>query len=478
MAAAKRRLSIPLACAASLWLAASSLARASTHEEPVDAAAPDAADSSEPDPPEPVPAESPPPPPGQPDAPTPEPAASAATEPAADAPSPLLPPGETLRMAERPLGSGTFKPGKGIQWGTADKRFVVNLGLALQFLYTFNDARPRVPNAQNTSQIFEVRRARVFLQGNVFSEHVKYYLQLQLSPRDLGIQDGKVTQSPVFLGFTTFDRFSNFVPQIGVQWIPYSHQRVAPIMKLQMIDFSMASAEFGLERDIGVQFLSNDLGKLDRLKYHLGVFMGEGVQFTKPTDVGMIYVGRLEYLPFGDFDDYPEVDFNRRMKPKLAIAAAYAFDHGDRRSKPSTAIAFADGGTTDSHNATADVVFKMAGFSMLGDFWFRHGKRKGGGVEDPITGDDVPIERARNGIGGTAQAGFLIPRLPIEIAGRYSGVRPIGKQSSLLALNEAGPGLAYYFAEHSVKLQLDYFHGWGAHDVRTERVRLQLQVTF
>lgn len=380
-------------------------------------------------------------------------------------------------MAERPLGPGTFAPGKGVRWESADKRFSVNLGLAMQFLYTFNDVHPRVARAQNTSQMFEIRRARVIFSGNAFSEHAKYYAQLQFSPRDLGVSDGSITQSPVFLGYATFDRFRDFAPQVGVQWIPYSRQRVAPITKLQFPDFSLASAEFGLERDIGIDFMSRDFLGLDRLRYHVGVFMGEGVQFNKPTDLGMIYVGRVEVLPFGDFDDYPEVDFNRRLTPKLSIGGAYAFDHVDRRTKAIGGTAFADGGYMDAHNATADVMFKIAGFSFLGDVWFRWGRRIGGGLEDAATGLDIPVQPARNGIGGTAQAGFLIPRVPFEIAGRYSGVAPLGT-SSLFELHEVGPGLSYYFAEHSLKLQLDYAHGWGDRDVRSSRMRLQLTVTF
>jgi phosphate-selective porin OprO and OprP len=435
--------------------------------------------AAHPGPDEPAPVRAEPPPPAI-ASPPPPAVVSAAATPPADPPSRLRPAGELERMAERPIGTGVFKPGKGLTFETKDKRFSLTLGIVSQFLYTFNDTNPPKKNEQNTSQTFEIRRARLILQGNVFTEHIKYYSQFQFSPRDLGYANGSatITQSPVFLAFATFDRFRDFTVQVGQQWVPYSHQRTAPVTKLQFVDFSMASEEFGLERDIGIDLLSKNFLGLDRLRYHIGAFMGEGVNYAKPHDIGMIYVGRIEYLPLGDFDDYPEVDFNRRPKPKLAISAAYAYDHGDRRTKAIKGATFADGGIENSHNATADVIFKMAGVSMLGDFWFRYGKRKGGGVEDMTTGDDVAIERARNGIGGTAQAGFLIPRVPFEIAGRYSGVRPIGDASKLSKTNEAGPGFSYYFAEHSVKLQLDYFHGWGAHGVRTDRLRLQLTLTF
>lgn len=395
------------------------------------------------------------------------------------------PPGEAERMAKRPLGPGiTLEPGRGLSFGTADKRFSMTLNLAAQFLYTGRYTATNLeppPMAHAGDQTFEIRRARAIFSGNVFTEHIKYYLQVQFSPRDLGLADGQaVRQSPVFMAWTAFDRFRDFTPQIGLFFINYSRQRVQPILKLQFIDFGLASSEFGLERDIGVDIGSKDLGGLGKLRYHLGLFMGDGTDFARPHDFGMTYVGRVEILPMGDFDDYVDADLARRRKPKLSIGVGYAYAHRDARNRAINGAAPTDGGTTDSNNLTADLMFKVAGLSMLGDVWLRHGRRDFG---DALTTDDdgtmVPAARElpRNGVGWSAQGGFLLPRLPIEIGGRYSAIRSWGA-SSIQDRNEVGPAVSYYFAEHSVKLQLDHRHGWGEELLASETVRLQLTVSF
>ncbi len=391
------------------------------------------------------------------------------------------PHGEAARLAapaleERPR----YALGRGLTFTTQDRRFSLSLGLGGQFLYTIDDQRPRPRGTPQTSQMLEVRRMRVFLSGNMFTEAVKYYLQAQLSPRDLGLVDGAVRQSPVFQAWLRFERFGNFVPQVGFFFIPYSRQRVEPVLKLQMIDFSLASAEFGLERDVGVDLGSKDLFGLGKLRYHLGVFMGEGTEFAKPTDFGMIYYGRFELLPLGDFDDDVESDLARRRRPKLALGGAYAFADDDHRSKPIGGAAPSDGGTTDTHNVTVDLAFKVAGFSLLADAWFRHGRREWGDatVTDAAgTPMPAPREAARNGVGWTAQAGFLIPRAPLELAARYSGVHGLGT-TSIADRSEAGPGLSYYFADHALKLQADFMHSWGDGDLRGDRVRVQLTFLF
>lgn len=404
-----------------------------------------------------------------------------APAPVVDDPPWLPPPREHDRLAERPLATGiVFKPGKGLSFDTADKRFSLTINAAFQTLYTATRTRPIPEGADGTTQSLEIRRARLITTGNVFSEHLEYYLQLQFSPRDLGLANGAVRQSPVFMAWTAYNRLRDLSPKIGFFFINYSRQRVQPILRLQAIDFSSASAEFGLERDIGIDLGSKDLGGLGKLRYHIGAFMGEGNDFAQANDFGMLYTGRFEVLPFGDFDDYIDADLARRHKPKLAIGAGYAYSDGDHRNKAIAGAAPTDGGTTDTHNATVDLMFKLRGWSVMGDFWMRQGTRNFGNAT--VT-DDMGVvtpaarERARNGVGWTAQTGFLIPRVPLEIGGRYSGVRGTGT-TSIVDHHEAGPMLSYYIAGHSVKLQAQYDHGWGPDRVRIDRARVQLTVGF
>jgi hypothetical protein len=398
--------------------------------------------------------------------------------------SPLRPRRELERMSPKPIGAGKiqYKPGRGLLFESNDGNYALAMNIAAQFLYTLQDTTP-IPDGQakRTTNTFEIRRARIFFNGHVFSPHVKYWIQLQFAPRDLGLSKGRITQSPVFQWQVSFDWLRDFTPQVGMNFIPYARQRVAPILKLQFVDNSIASYEFTLDRDIGINFMSKDLGGLGKLRYYAGVFMGEGPDFAKPNDFGLVYNARFEILPFGDFDDYAEGDHARLLEPKLSIGGAYAFADNDARNR-ALGGAPADGGTTDTHNATVDVVFKMAGFALLADAYYRFGRREYGDLRLPP--DENGIERypaaelPRNGVGWTAQAGYLIPRVPFEIAGRYSGIRRVGVLTSIRNSHEAGPALSYYFAEHSIKLQLDYLHLWDEDDKRSDRVRLQLTLGF
>lgn len=255
---------------------------------------------------------------------------------------------------------------------------------------------------------------------------------------------------------------------------------MSPAGSWQMADNSTASYEFTLNQDMGVQVSSPDLGGLGRLRYYAGVFMGDGYGWYKPSDLGLTYAGRFEVLPLGMFQDYTEADFERSLEPKLSLGVAYAFSDRDHQTRAIGGTSFADGGTMSAHNLTADLVFKWAGLSLLGDFYLRDGWRHAG-KSTQMDGTPIPVQAARNGIGWTAQLGLLMPRTRVEVVGRSSGQRPHKSlPTSLARLDEAGTGFNYYFFRHALKLQLDYLRTWGPAlpTGRGDQVRLQLQAAF
>jgi hypothetical protein len=254
-----------------------------------------------------------------------------------------------------------------------------------------------------------------------------------------------------------------------------------------MVDRALANEEFQLDRDIGLHLLSKDLFGWNRLAYSLGVFMGEGRNAFEATDSGMLWVARLEWLPFGKFDDYSEGDLARSPRPGLSIGAAYAFHDnapGDRSvhgNKP------ADGGTTDYHHATADLMFKHRGVSAQVAFHYREGERTMGYAVDE-DGARIPEAKPRNGYGLLAQWGYMLPWVDLQVTARYSMVRnPSPATSSLNGRNEAAVGLGYYFgAQHMYKVQVDYARLWnedpagdtaGALSRGTDRIRAQIQLS-
>jgi len=249
---------------------------------------------------------------------------------------------------------------------------------------------------------------------------------------------------------------------------------------VQFADNSTASYEFTLDQDMGLQVASPDVAGLGLLRYYAGVFMGDGYDWYKPGDLGFTYMGRIELLPLGMFEDFNEPDFERALRPKLSLGAAYAFSDRDHRTRSIAGAGFVDGGTMSAHNLTGDLMFKWAGLSVLADVYWRRGWRQSGGLRDE-QGLPLAVQAARNGLGWTAQMGIFVPRTRLEATARTAGVRaPRTGASSLARLDELGAGLNYYFFRHAVKLQADYIHtrGPALPTGRSEQVRVQMQLMF
>jgi hypothetical protein len=398
------------------------------------------------------------------------------------APSPWIPRGEAEAMSDHPLAGGkvVFKPGAGVLLSTADERFSLRINAWAQLRLTVNHNQQPAAGAPNPTSVLELNRARLILTGNVFSKHIHYMAHLMFAPKDLGFKDGVPTRSPIFMWYTSYTRFKNANLQAGFFFVPHARQRMQPAPLWQFADNSTASYEFTLNQDMGIQLSSPDIGGLGLMRYYAGVFTGDGYDWYKPNDLGFTYVGRFEVLPLGMFQDYSEADFERSRKPKLSLGVAYAFSDRDHQTRSISGTPFADGGSMSAHNITADLVFKWAGVSVLGDFYVRDGWRHPGKLAD-MNGAPIPVQAARNGYGWTAQMGVLMPHTRLEVVGRSAGVRPLKSVATSLArLDEAGAGLNYYFFRHAMKLQLDYIRTWGPALPlgRGDQVRLQFQLAF
>ncbi len=367
---------------------------------------------------------------------------------------------------------------------TKDERFSLMIRARVQMQYALRHdagADPLPTGATGkVQQSWSIRRARLVFSGNVFSKHVKYYMQLNFAPQDMNLGPTGAANTPLRDFYITYDKLRDFTIQVGQQKVPFNRERVISSGDLQMVDRALTSGEFNLDRDIGLQIRSKDFLGLGKLAYYAGVFIGDGRDAFQTSDMGLLYVGRVEVLPFGLFDDYQEADFERRLKPKLSMGTAYAFIDEAKRDRGILGATPTDGGSTDTHNVEADAIFKIGGFSAQFEFYWRQGKRRPGEAVDDM-GTPLPISAPRNGYGWFAQAGYLIPRLPLEIAFRYAQARALGgSRSALATLDEVGPGLNWYFARHPLKLQLDYARVAAADGIRDgfDRIRLQLQASF
>ena len=333
-----------------------------------------------------------------------------------------------------------------------------------QFLYLLEDA-------EEAEQSFQLRRMRVSFGGYVFAKQIQYKLELAFAPRDLAYRDGSPTQSPLLDLYFRFSQLRDLTFQIGQYKVPFNRERVISSGDLNLVDRSLTNAEFALERDLGFDFRSKDLFGLGFLRYYLGMYIGEGRNTFELSDFGLMYVARLEALPLGLFDDYSEGDLERSESPKLSIGVSYAFLDEAKRDRGINGSVPDDEGTTDFHVIEGDVFFVWQGLSLLSEIFWRDGRR------DP--GEAAPAELPRDGWGFMIQPAYLLPFFDLEVAARFSRVNP-RSGSSLTKISELGGGLNYYFVEHSMKLQADFFHLWDRSDIGdgTDVFRVQLQAAF
>ncbi|MCA9614758.1 MAG: hypothetical protein H6720_27280 [Sandaracinus sp.] len=388
----------------------------------------------------------------------------------------LLPPGEEERMGTHAvdLERLRFVPGKGLEINSADGAFRLRTRVRVQFRYT---AEGEDGDWQHQ---FHLRRARLVFDGHAFTDDITFKLELAVSPADSGMRDNFSDTSPRFTPLLDFyvelRQLRDLTVRVGQYKVPGNRQRVISSGDLQLVDRSLLNNEFNIDRDVGVDLRSRDFLGLGFLRYYAGVFMARGRDSHGFDDFGMMYLARVEVLPLGMFDDYQEADFDR-AGPRLSLGLGGAYIDRARRDRGILGRAPADGGTTDTAHLFADAVFMAYGLSVTTELAYRHGTRNPGDAVDEM-GMNVPVAAPRNGYGMHLQAGYLIPRLPVEVAARYGFVRGTGSNTALGDDNELVLGVSYYFAHHPLKLQADYGHEWsdefsnGSH-----ALRMQLQVS-
>ncbi len=400
---------------------------------------------------------------------------------APEEPTPSPAPVAGTRSEAEPLSvlSSTirFKPGKGLVFESADGSFGMAIRSRFQLRHEYFHDPASEPKA---GHLLMVRRARLNVVGHMFGEHNKYKLQIAMSPRDIQWGPTGAQRSPVLDAIAEFDHLRDATLSVGQFMVPWNRQRIVSSGDFELIDRSVAQSEFQLDRDIGLQLSSNDVGGWGRLRYLVAVFNGEGRDANDFADAGLLYVGRIEVLPFGDSKsrwDYEEGHLDRDSGPRISFGAAYAYHDHAARDRGVMGSVPSDGGTTNIHQMTADVVLQWAGVSLMGEIYRRDGKREFGDatVEDDA-GNEVAAPRAevREGGGYFVQGGYVLPWIPFGVAARYSQILADKERSSLAPARELGGGPSYYFAAHDFKIQADYFRlfedeiGVGSDFVRTQ----------
>jgi hypothetical protein len=430
-------------------------------------------------------------PPGAPEAPAaPEPVPP--TPPLAPAPAepPALPPPDPLPVvtpvpplpapepSDAQSANASYRPGRGFTLQTQDERFSLGIHARLQFVYEL-----LAPATDGDRHVFELRRARLRFAGNVFGPDTLYGLHLGFAPAEL--QRGPVTVGssttqtdvlqggPVLDAYVTFAQLRDLRVTVGQTKVPWSRQRKTSGTELLTVERPLADQTFHLGRDIGVDLHSLDLLGAGLVRYHAGIYAGEGQNPSAATigagDRGFLYNARLELMPLGLFDTDSELDLARSRRVQLKLGVAYALLQADATSPLAARYLQAPLGGAGSaalvdfnaHNFTADAMLAWQGLSAFATFHFR---------------SVVGLPAGRGGTGYTLGAGYVLENAPVVLGATYSGVR--SPEDSVLDHGDEVMGtLAYLLNDNFLKLHLDYARVWDVSGFSegVHRLRLQLQ---
>ena len=143
--------------------------------------------------------------------------------------------------------------GRGVRLFSADKSFSLTLRGRVQLLASgsFRDD-PEHPRDLG----FAVRRARLLITGDLPQHDLLLYLQLGLGPSDI---EGELPV-PLRDWVVAWTRLPSLSLRAGQMKVPYSRERIMSSSALEFVDRTIVNAELNLDRDIGLQLYSNDLG--------------------------------------------------------------------------------------------------------------------------------------------------------------------------------------------------------------------------
>lgn len=352
---------------------------------------------------------------------------------------------------------------------TADDSFYLKTRIRTQFRYTGEQRQDRNRSVFLNQRVhdknsFEWERMRLYFTGWLWDKNLQYVFYLDASTNT---GDGNVKAGDLYFDY-------QYAKGHKIQWgqflIPFGKQGVnAATFNQMFVDYSMAHAFFGPGQGIGIMPHGDLLN--NKLTYMAGVFNGvrNSIDDASLLDPKMAIAARLEYHVLPGYDEIDETDLKYHETPAMDVAGSFLYNQNDgdiggtwgRNTMGYTVADMIRAGRgafgtspdlgSELVQLGADIGFKYKGFSITGEYYFRHvdsdhywspwNRLTAGG-----RGTDSPQ-------GGYVQAGYFIIPKKLEVAGRLSGVWGMGDKAM-----EETLGVNYYLKGHALKLSADITH--------------------
>ncbi|MEZ4400765.1 MAG: porin [Kofleriaceae bacterium] len=310
--------------------------------------------------------------------------------------------------------TGTAGYDKGFYIRSDDGKFGLRLRGSIQPFYTLTRT---TPGRNDLTGAFELRRARINLDGNLHGDHLRYRFQLGF---DRGVTLFKDAYLEAHLDGDVWIRAG--------QWRrPFSRQRMVSFADLELADRAITDKAFGAGRDVGIA-LRNDYEASPPIEWTVGVWNGTGdgpvaapsgtaPATNVPTEFKPAFIGRVGLNSEG-IKAYTEADLEGGPLRWAAGASFWAetdFDQ-DQQSNDKVEI---------------DYVLKVNGFSSNGAFY---AMTRQAGVH-PLSDQELAY------IGFHLQAGYLLTP-SFGAAARFAMVA--GRADGTIGQQELTIGGTYY----------------------------------
>ena len=361
-----------------------------------------------------------------------------------------------------------------------------------ELLGVFGDYRAN--RTTNDASTFNLRTARLYFMGHLFSPDLKFYVQIAGETAENAQAPGAVSVLDAYVSST---HLSWLNAQVGQHKVYFNRSQVNSTAAMQFANRSLASDAFtasGLNRrDIGITIMNDE--EVYPVNYYFGVFNGEGplvnrfAQFSSeeatvgcpggqtagnpfPSPAGcpangrnlnanlrtsinqLMYTARLQWNILG-LAGYGEGDIAYSETPQMVVGGGYAYNPGLNTSTDNSFVGIdlanlnlrrslavtGNGrmlgqGIVDFSTSTLDYAFKYRGFSLQAEYWFRNITRHNKGLpclQTAVSGGPCTAfapGQFGNATGWSVQSGYYLIPRKLEVAARYAYWDPDTRSAS------------------------------------------------
>lgn len=262
----------------------------------------------------------------------------------------------------------TVEIGKGIAYRSPGEGFALTMRLRMQDLVAFSFDR----DFTLTEIEARIKRLQVKFDGYIGSPRLTYSIQIGFTGHAANTRSNADIIGDAIVRYRPQPAWSIGLGQAKIQ---ASRAQIASSDVLEFIDRSIVNSEFHAGRDFGL-FIRYHMPRDEGFTFtaKTSVTLGEGRNWGKSPNGGLVYTRRVELYPLGRFKEKGETtegDLAHEESVKIAVSGAYSYNRKAVRTHGQRGELLPGGATRDLGNWYADILLKYRGFLFCVDFMGR-----------------------------------------------------------------------------------------------------------